>query len=73
METRVRRLISEIMKFVTESCQKVVHNAMQVVGGIGYSFLVIFYLRNGNARPLIFYWIWALLLMGSVAQGMWPL
>lgn len=24
-------------KFVTESCQKVVHNAMQVVGGIGYT------------------------------------
>ncbi len=34
---RVRRLISETKKFVTESCQKVVHNAMQVVGGIGYT------------------------------------
>jgi len=33
----VRRLISETKKFVTESCQKVVHNAMQVVGGIGYT------------------------------------
>ena len=32
-----RRLISETKKFVTESCQKVVHNAMQVVGGIGYT------------------------------------
>lgn len=38
METnQVRRLISETKKFVTESCQKVVHNAMQVVGGIGYT------------------------------------
>ncbi|MEJ5366244.1 MAG: acyl-CoA dehydrogenase family protein [Desulfosoma sp.] len=33
----VRRLISETKKFVTESCQKVVHNAMQVMGGIGYT------------------------------------
>jgi len=34
---QVRRLVSETKKFVTESCQKVVHNAMQVVGGIGYT------------------------------------
>jgi len=34
---QVRRLISETKKFVTESCQKAVHNAMQVVGGIGYT------------------------------------
>ena len=34
---RIRRLVSETKKFVTESCQKVVHNAMQVVGGIGYT------------------------------------
>ncbi len=34
---RVRRMVSETKKFVTESCQKVVHNAMQVVGGIGYT------------------------------------
>ncbi|HMM54811.1 MAG TPA: acyl-CoA dehydrogenase family protein [Candidatus Desulfobacillus sp.] len=34
---RLRRLISETKKFVTESCQKVVHNAMQVAGGIGYT------------------------------------
>jgi alkylation response protein AidB-like acyl-CoA dehydrogenase len=33
----LRRLISETKKFVTESCQKVVHNAMQVMGGIGYT------------------------------------
>ena len=33
----MRRLIPETRKFVTESCQKVVHNAMQVVGGIGYT------------------------------------
>ena len=38
METhRLRRMVSETKKFVTESCQKVVHNAMQVVGGIGYT------------------------------------
>ena len=34
---RVRRMVSEAKKFITESCQKVVHNAMQVVGGIGYT------------------------------------
>ncbi|MFN7953758.1 MAG: acyl-CoA dehydrogenase [bacterium] len=34
---RVRRLISETKKFVTESCQRVAHNAMQVMGGIGYT------------------------------------
>ncbi|MDD5170988.1 MAG: acyl-CoA/acyl-ACP dehydrogenase [Syntrophales bacterium] len=34
---RVRRMISESKKFITESCQKVVHNSMQVVGGIGYT------------------------------------
>ncbi|MCG8566875.1 MAG: acyl-CoA dehydrogenase, partial [Desulfobacterales bacterium] len=33
----VRRLVSESKKFVTESCQKAVHNAMQVMGGIGYT------------------------------------
>ncbi len=34
---RVRRLVSETKKFVTEACQKVAHNAMQVMGGIGYT------------------------------------
>lgn len=34
---RVRRMVSESKKFVTESCQKAVHNAMQVMGGIGYT------------------------------------
>ena len=34
---RVRRMVSETKKFVTESCQKVAHNAMQVMGGIGYT------------------------------------
>jgi len=34
---QIRRMISEAKKFVTESCQKVVHNAMQVMGGIGYT------------------------------------
>jgi butyryl-CoA dehydrogenase len=36
-ENRLRRMVSETKKFVTESCQKVVHNAMQVTGGIGYT------------------------------------
>jgi butyryl-CoA dehydrogenase len=31
------QMVSETKKFVTESCQKVVHNSMQVVGGIGYT------------------------------------
>ena len=34
---RVRRMISETKKFVTESCQEVAHHAMQVMGGIGYT------------------------------------
>ena len=34
---RVRRMVSESKKFITESCQKAVHNAMQVVVGIGYT------------------------------------
>ncbi len=34
---RIRRMVSETKKFVTESCQRVVHNAMQVMGGIGYT------------------------------------
>jgi alkylation response protein AidB-like acyl-CoA dehydrogenase len=34
---RVRRLVSETKKFVTESCQQVARNAMQVMGGIGYT------------------------------------
>lgn len=34
---KTRRLVSETKKFATESCQKIVHNAMQVMGGIGYT------------------------------------
>lgn len=34
---RLRRMISETKKFVTESCQQVAHHAMQVMGGIGYT------------------------------------
>jgi butyryl-CoA dehydrogenase len=34
---RIRRMVSEAKKFVTESCQKVANNAMQVMGGIGYT------------------------------------
>lgn len=34
---RVRRMVSQSKKFITESCQKVVHNAMQVMGGIAYT------------------------------------
>ena len=34
---RIRRMVSESKKFITEACQKVVHNAMQVCGGIGYT------------------------------------
>ena len=34
---RIRRMVSESKKFITESCQKAVNNAMQVMGGIGYT------------------------------------
>ncbi|MGO8822322.1 MAG: acyl-CoA dehydrogenase family protein [Desulfomonilaceae bacterium] len=33
----VRKMVSETKKFVTESCQRVAHIAMQVMGGIGYT------------------------------------
>lgn len=33
----IRRMVSETKKFVCESCQKAVHNSMQVMGGIGYT------------------------------------
>lgn len=32
---KIRRLVSESKKFITEACQKAVHNSMQVVGGVG--------------------------------------
>ncbi len=34
---QIRRMVSQTKKFVTESCQAVAHNAMQVMGGIGYT------------------------------------
>jgi butyryl-CoA dehydrogenase len=34
---RIRRMVSESKKFITESCQKVAHNSLQVMGGIGYT------------------------------------
>jgi len=34
---RIRRLVSEAKKFITENCQDVVHKAMQVMGGLGYT------------------------------------
>ncbi len=34
---QIRRFVSETKKFVTESCQKAAGNAMQVMGGIGYT------------------------------------
>jgi len=34
---RVRRMVSETKRFVTESCQRVARIAMQVMGGIGYT------------------------------------
>ncbi len=36
-EKQIRRLVSQTKKFVTESCQKAARNAMQVMGGIGYT------------------------------------
>ena len=34
---KLRRLVSETKKFVTESCQEVANRSMQVMGGIGYT------------------------------------
>ena len=36
-QATVRRLVSEMKKFVTEACQQAAHHAMQVMGGIGYT------------------------------------
>ncbi|MFO7838801.1 MAG: acyl-CoA dehydrogenase family protein [Desulfosalsimonadaceae bacterium] len=36
-DSQLRKMISETKKFVTESCQKAANNAMQVMGGIGYT------------------------------------
>ena len=36
-DKQIRRLVSQSKKFVTESCQKAANNAMQVMGGIGYT------------------------------------
>lgn len=36
-QDKVRRMISEAKKFVTEACQKAANNAMQVMGGIAYT------------------------------------
>lgn len=33
----IRRMVSQTKKFVTEACQKVANNSMQVMGGIGYT------------------------------------
>jgi hypothetical protein len=34
---KVRRLVSESKRFATESCWEIINNAMQVLGGIGYT------------------------------------
>lgn len=34
---RVRRMVSESKKYVTESCWEIANNCMQVMGGIGYT------------------------------------
>jgi len=34
---RVRRLVSEAKKFSTDSCWQIINNAMQIMGGIGYT------------------------------------
>ena len=36
-QATIRRMVSQTKKFVAESCQRVARNAMQVMGGIGYT------------------------------------
>jgi alkylation response protein AidB-like acyl-CoA dehydrogenase len=36
-QRRIRRMVSDSKKFVTEACREVANNAMQVMGGIGYT------------------------------------
>ncbi len=52
---RVRRLICETKRFVTESCQQAVRNCMQVMGGIGYTNI---YPIERHARDLGLASIW---------------
>ncbi len=34
---RIRRMVSEIKKFVTEACRKIAHNSMQAMGDLEYT------------------------------------
>ncbi len=38
---RARRLVSEAKKFATETCWSVVNAAMQIMGGIGYTYVYL--------------------------------
>lgn len=67
---RIRRLVSETKKFVTESCQQAVHNAMQVMGGIGYTDV---YPIERTVRDLRLSSIWTGTneVMSMIAAGEW--
>jgi hypothetical protein len=51
---RARRLVSEAKKFATEAAWKIVNNAMQIMGGIGYTnvYPIERLLRDGRV-PMI--------------------
>jgi alkylation response protein AidB-like acyl-CoA dehydrogenase len=68
--SRVRRLVSETKKFVTESCQEVARRAMQVMGGIGYTdvFPVERIVRDLGLASI---WTGTNEVMAHVAAGEW--
>ncbi len=66
----IRRQVSQTKKFVTESCQKVAHNAMQVMGGIGYTnvFPVERTIRDLRLASI---WTGANEIMASIVANEW--
>ena len=67
---RVRRLICETKKFVTESCQEAVRNCMQVMGGIGYTNVYPIE-RHSRDLGLASIWVGTNEVMSVVAAHEW--
>ncbi len=67
---RIRRLICETKKFVTESCQQAVRNCMQVMGGIGYTNVYPIE-RHSRDLGLASIWVGTNEVMSVVAAHEW--
>lgn len=69
-EKRIRRLICQTKKFVTESCQQAVRNCMQVMGGIGYTNVYPIE-RHSRDLGLASIWVGTNEVMNVVAAHEW--